>query len=110
MIADTDAADFIYADADITAFFSIAGSNYHRAAAMATRSIASDRSRLAKRIKREGYETERQAIADILALADKFDEQALTSEGLVIDEFLVTDEHLDSYHPEWHDENTTDLI
>lgn len=110
MIADTVDATAIYSDAEITAFFELGGSNHHRAAAVATRSIASDRSRLAKAIEREGYKTERQAVDAILKVADAFDKQATTSAGLVIGEFAITDEHWTSYRNEWHDPSDPDTM
>lgn len=108
LIADTDATTYVFEDNEITAFLSLANSNVHRASAMAVRAIASNRAYLAKRIKREGYEDDQQAISDLLELAKSLDKQALTGAGLVIGELPITDEHFDSYRPEWRDETTLD--
>lgn len=101
LIADTDSTSVLFQDDEIDAFLTLGESNVFLAAAMAIESLLREKGvRLAKRIKRDRYETEEHAIKDLTELAKKLRDDAVGS-GISVGLIDVTGEHLDSYRPQW---------
>lgn len=110
LIADTDTTDVLFLDAEVDAFLSMSGNGVHRAAAMAIRTIVADRAKLAKRVRREGYESEEFAVSDLLKLADTLESQEGAADGgIQVGQAPLTDDHFESYRPTWLD-GTEDLV
>lgn len=110
LIADTNAADVLFLDGEIDAFLTMAGNGLHRAAAMAVRAIVADRAKLAKRVRREGYESEEFAVSDLLKLADTLEAQEGAADGgIQVGQAPLTDDHFEAFRPTWVD-GTEDLV
>jgi hypothetical protein len=71
LLSDNDSQDYTFENEEIQALLDLHGGDVRQAAAEGYETWARDRAKLAKRVKRGGRETERQAIADLLALADR---------------------------------------
>lgn len=71
--------------------------------------IIRNRALLAKRIKREGYESEQHAVADLRQIADSFKDQASSLEGVQTGTLTLSDDHLENYRPTWRDTNTREM-
>lgn len=110
LIGDTDDGDRLFSDAEITAFLNASGQDPNLAAAKAIRSTMAVRSRLSKRIEREGYKSEQHALDALELVASAFEKQALTGGGLVAVDFDLTDEHHESYRPKWRNLETEQNI
>lgn len=99
LIGDTDDANYLFTDAEVTAFLANASNSPHRAAAMAVRAIAADRAKLSKKIEREGYKSEAFALDELRKLAESLDEQAISGGGLQVGMIDGGDTVFDSYRP-----------
>jgi hypothetical protein len=105
LIADTDSASVLFEDDEIDAFLSLAQNNVFLAAAMAIESLLREKGvRLAKRVKRDRYETEEHAIRDLTELAKRLREDAVGA-GVSVGAVAASGEHLDSYLPQWVPDN-----
>lgn len=105
LISDTDPASALFEDDEIDAFLTLADSNVFLAAAMAIESLLREKGvRLARRIKRDRYETEEHGIRDLADLAKKLRDDAVGS-GVSVGAIAASGEHLDSYLPQWVPDN-----
>lgn len=110
LIADTDEATYLFTEAEITAFLSRASDDPHRAAAMAIRALTSDRAKLSKRIERNGYKSEQQAIDELLKLAKALEDQSTSAAGLTVGTIDGGDTVFDSYRPGFRDIGADDEV
>lgn len=95
----------LFEDDEIDAFLSLAQNNVFLAAAMAIESLLREKGvRLAKRVKRDRYETEEHAIRDLTELAKRLREDAVGA-GVSVGAVAASGEHLDSYLPQWVPDN-----
>jgi predicted metallo-beta-lactamase superfamily hydrolase len=106
LIADTDDTDYIFTDTEITTFLTLKTDNVYLAAASAYSTIARSRGLLAKKVKREGYESEAHAIADLRALAKDLENEAITADGIQSQDFALNDDHFETARPIWRDTDT----
>lgn len=106
LIADTDDTNLIFQDGEISQFLVLGNQNVYAAGAIAYLALIGSRSRLAKKIEREGYKSEAFAISEIRGLIADLKEMAITAGGLQTGDFGITDEHFESWRPEWRDYTT----
>lgn len=106
LIADTSEDDPIFTDAEISAFLSMESNNIPMAAYRAFGAIIRDRTRLAKKILREGYDSESHAIESMLAAQRELKDMSMDQGGLQSGSFVITDEFLEYWRPTWRDYNT----
>lgn len=108
LAADTNVADAVWDDDEISAFLTLANGSVYGAAALAIRSLAADRAKLAKRIEREGYKSEQFALDELAKLADSLEEAALKSGGLVVVDILEAgngDDYFNVWRPGFRGED-----
>jgi hypothetical protein len=105
LIGDTTITDHIFTDAEVTTLLTMAEQNVYLAAALAFGTIVRTRALLAKKIKREGYESEEHALTELRQMVKDLQEQAITIGGLQTVELGLTDEHFESFRPGWRNLN-----
>lgn len=106
LITDTDVADPIFTDTEISQFLSMSDNDIYGAAALAFGTIIRSRALLAKRMQREGYETEEHALSELRKCVDDLSTLSITANGVQTLDWDLSDEHLESYRPSWRDETT----
>lgn len=111
LISDTDVTDPIFSDAEISAFYTMAGGIF-AAAALAYGTIIRSRALLAKAITRNGYANEAVAIESMVAAKKDLEEQAIGGDealyGMTTEEFATNfGETFESYRPGWREEGDT---
>jgi hypothetical protein len=101
LIADTNSESYIFEDAEIQVFLDLNGSDLNRAAGQAYETWAADRSKIAKSIQSGTYKSERNAISDLLRLADRI--RAAQTVGTVQTGTIESDDqsYLSEYRPDW---------
>ena len=110
LIADTDATNYTFEDAEIQAFLDLENGNLRIAGATAIVSIVSDRAKLAKVVQLGRYQTQQQAVADLLAIAERLRSDAIAQGGLQTAELALTDENYESYRPSWRGINDLPVV
>jgi hypothetical protein len=109
LITDVDSTDYVFEDAEVDAFITLAPSNLFSAAALLCETWARSRSKLAASMRgADGSVTARYSMGSLLALAASLRSAALSG-ALVTDTWSTGSpgELLDSYRPEWR--GITDL-
>jgi hypothetical protein len=101
LIADTDPANFSFEDAEVQAFLDMEDGNLRLAAATAVVSITTDRAKLAKVVQLGRYQTQLQAVSDLLRIAEQLREDAISQGGLQTAELDLSDENYESFRPTW---------
>lgn len=110
LIGDTDSAAYIFTDAEIDTFLTLAGSlGIYEAAAQAFETIARSKFHLAQKMQLGQYKTEEFAIDDALKAAQRLRELG-GSGGIGVFEIGVSDDSLDSYRPIWANEDGTESV
>ncbi|UOF77594.1 hypothetical protein [Caudoviricetes sp.] len=77
---------------------------------MAIRALTSDRAKLSKRIERNGYKSEQQAIDELLKLAKALEDQSTSAAGLTVGTIDGGDTVFDSYRPGFRDIGADDEV
>jgi len=103
LISDTQKQDPVFTDEEISAFLVMESSNPHMAAARAYSTIVRNRALLAQIIKRDGYTTQEQALADLNESVKLMRQEAISQGGLQQTELPTDDSHLETFRPEWRD-------
>ena len=101
LIADTDPANFSFEDAEIQAFLDMEDDNLRVAAASAIVSLTADRAKLAKVVQLGRYQTQHQAVADLLRIAERLRDDAIAQGGLQTADLALSDENYESFRPSW---------
>ena len=109
LISDKDIANALFSDEELQFFIDEATGNLYYAGYAAFHALVRDRSLLAKRIKREGYESEQHAIKELCDIAHDLKEQGASINGVQTGTLSLSDDHLEYYRPTWRDINTREM-
>jgi len=101
LIADTDYSVYLFEDAEISAFLTMAQGSAFLAAATAYETLARSRAKLAKVISQNSFRTEKHATAEFLALANQLRNANLYTLTTADINAGSSGEYLDSYRPTW---------
>lgn len=101
LIADTDATNYLFEDAELSAFLTMASQSVNLAAATAYETLARSRAKLAKVISQNSFRTEKHASAEFLALAERLRNGNLYTLQTAEINTGNSGEYLDEYRPEW---------
>ena len=109
LITDTVEASKLFDDEELQMFLDDASGDKYFAGYLVYHTLIRNRALLAKRIKREGYESEQHAVADLRLIADSLKDQASSLEGVQTGNLITSDDHFENYRPTWRDTLTREV-
>lgn len=100
----------LFTDDELSFFLDQAQGNIYYAAFGAYGNILRNRALLAKKVKREGFESERYAISEIRAAMITLTDQANAIAGVQTGNIQSTDEIFEHWRPLWRDYTTREFL
>lgn len=110
LIADTDPVNFAFEDAEVQAFLDMEDDNLRVAAAGLIVTLTADRAKLAKVVQLGRYQTQQQAVSDLLRIAEQLREDAISQGGLQTGDLELSDENYESFRPSWRGVNDLPVV